>query len=70
MGATDKTPQAPSYICGKCKLALELGRVTASYLGSEFPVELWKCPGCGKVLVPESLATGKMLRVEQALEDK
>lgn len=70
MGATDRTPQTPSYICGKCKLALELSRVTASYLGSEFPVELWKCPGCGKVLVPESLATGKMLRVEQALEDK
>jgi hypothetical protein len=51
-------------------VALVLGKVTASYLGSEFPIELWKCPGCGKILVPESLATGKMLRVEQALEDK
>jgi len=70
MGATDRTPRPPSYTCGKCKLALELSRITASYLGSEFPVELWKCPGCGKILVPESLATGKMLRVEQALEDK
>lgn len=70
MTATPESPQVPSYICGKCKQALVLGRVTASYLGSEFPVELWKCPGCGKILVSESLAIGKMLRVEQALEDK
>jgi RNase P subunit RPR2 len=70
MSATEKSPQTPPYLCGKCKQALVLGKVTASYLGSEFPVELWKCPGCGKVFVPEPLATGKMLRVEQALEDK
>lgn len=61
---------SPPLICGKCKVPLEPGKVTASYLGSEFPIELWKCPACGKVLVPESLATGKMLQVEQALEDK
>jgi RNase P subunit RPR2 len=70
MGTAEISSQAPPYICGKCKQALVLGKVTASYLGSEFPVELWRCPGCGKVFVPESLATGKMLRVEQALEDK
>jgi RNase P subunit RPR2 len=70
MSTTTGSPQAPPYICGKCKQVLVLGRVMASYLGSEFPVELWKCPGCGKVFVPEPLATGKMLRVEQALEDK
>ena len=62
--------QASPLICGKCNLALVLGKVTASYLGSEFPIELWRCPGYGKILVPESLATGKMLQVEQALEDK
>ena len=62
-------PVSP-LICGKCKLPLALGKVTATYLGSEFPVELWKCPGCGKIFVPEELAIGKMLRVEQALEDK
>jgi RNase P subunit RPR2 len=64
--------QAPAFplICGKCKLPLALGKVTATYLGSEFPVELWKCSGCGKIYVPEELAIGKMLRVEQALEDK
>ncbi|MGA3161994.1 MAG: DVU_1557 family redox protein [Terracidiphilus sp.] len=65
----EQLPASP-LICGKCKLPLELGKVTATYLGSEFPVELWKCPGCGKIFVPEELAIGKMLRVEQALEDK
>jgi len=63
-------PPASPLICGKCKLPLKLGKVTATYLGSEFPVELWKCHGCGKIFVPEELAIGKMLRVEQALEDK
>ncbi len=67
--ATGQTPESP-LLCGKCKVPLVLGKVTAAYLGSEFPLELWKCPGCGKILVPESLATGKMLQVEQALEDK
>jgi hypothetical protein len=70
MNAETISQQIPPFICGKCKQALVMGKVTASYLGSEFPVELWKCPGCGKVFVSESLAMGKMLRVEQALEDK
>ena len=56
--------------CGKCKLALEPAKVVVSYLGAEFPVELFRCLGCGMVFIPESLATGKMLQVEQALEDK
>ena len=64
-------PVSPSpLLCGKCKVPLVVGKVAASYLGSEFPIELWKCPSCGKIFVPESLATGKMLQVEQALEDK
>jgi len=57
-------------ICAKCNVAMKPGQVRASYLGSEFPIELIKCPVCGMVYVPESLAIGKMLKVEQALEDK
>lgn len=60
----------PSFTCAKCGVRLLPGKVIASYLGSEFPIELWKCPQCGKVLVPNDLATGRMLQVEQALEDK
>ncbi len=65
----ESPPQSP-LICCKCNLELVRSKVTASYLGSEFPIELWKCPGCGIVFVPKELATGKMLKVEQALEDK
>jgi len=65
----ENTNEAP-LVCCKCDKVFVKAKVTASYLGSEFPIEMWKCPGCGVVYVPESLATGKMLRVERALEDK
>jgi len=70
MGSVSGTTAEPSYVCGKCKKLLVPGKVIASYLGSEFPIELWKCPECGKILVPKELAAGRMLQVEQALEDK
>ncbi len=57
-------------MCAKCKRPMVLAKVTVSYLGNEFPYDLPKCPGCGKVHVSETLATGKMLEVEQLLEDK
>lgn len=63
-------PALPQIRCAKCEKPLERGKVTASYLGNSFPVELLRCPGCGFVYVPEDLALGKMLQVEQALEDK
>lgn len=63
-------PPEPAWICDRCGVALEAGKVTVSYLGSSFPLELLRCPRCGLVLVPEALATGKMLQAEQALEDK
>ncbi len=59
-----------SIICNKCKIPLTLGQVTLSYLGSDFPVELYKCSQCGLVFIPEELARGKMDQVEKALEDK
>jgi uncharacterized OB-fold protein len=59
-----------TLICAKCNTEMKQGKVKASYMGSEFPIELLKCPVCGMVFVPESLAIGKMLQVEQALEDK
>lgn len=64
-------PQPPlPLMCARCKRPLAAGEVVVSYLGNQFPIELWKCPECGAVYVPETLATGKMLQVEQALEDK
>jgi hypothetical protein len=64
-------PPAPlDLTCGRCKQPMVLSKVTVSYLGNKFSYDLLKCPGCGKVHVPEALATGKMLEVEQLLEDK
>lgn len=63
-------PAAPALICLACGVALEPGRIEASYLGQTFPVDLPRCPRCGFVYVAEDLAAGKMLKVEQALEDK
>ncbi len=56
--------------CLKCNLPLEKGKVTISYLGNAFPVDLPRCPGCGQVYVQEDLALGKMADVEKTLEDK
>lgn len=61
---------AADLVCAACDLPLEMGRVEATYLGQRFPVELPRCPACGFVYVSEELALGKMLKVEQALEDK
>ncbi len=58
------------WSCQACQRPLAPGTVVITYLGSEFTVELMRCPGCGMVLVSEELALGKMLEVERLLEDK
>lgn len=70
MTETAATPAASALICLACGIALEPGKIEASYLGQSFPVDLPRCPRCGFVYVSEELASGKMLKVEQALEDK
>jgi hypothetical protein len=56
--------------CGCCNKELQPRKVNVEYMGSVFNVELMACPACGFVLIPEELALGKMLEVEQLLEDK
>jgi hypothetical protein len=68
MGA--ETSQPKDMVCVKCGIHLSIGKVKLSYMGSDFPVELFKCPQCGLVYIPEDLARGKMQQVEAALEDK
>jgi hypothetical protein len=65
-----KPTDVADLVCAACDRPLEMGKVQASYLGQSFPVELPRCPSCGFVYVSEELALGKMLKVEQALEDK
>jgi hypothetical protein len=62
--------QPVNIVCAKCAIRLTLGKVTLSYLGSNFPVELYQCSQCGLVYIPEDLAIGKIKQVEAALEDK
>ncbi|MBU0962192.1 MAG: DNA-binding protein [Proteobacteria bacterium] len=56
--------------CACCNKNLQASKVNVEYMGSVFNVELMVCPDCGFVLIPEDLALGKMLQVEQLLEDK
>ncbi|MCT4594153.1 MAG: DNA-binding protein [Anaeromicrobium sp.] len=58
------------WICSKCGSPLKEEKVKLIYLGGDFQVELLKCPNCKLVLITEKLAQGKMLLVEQNLEDK
>jgi len=70
MNAPAAQPPESPWVCAQCGEPLVPAKLTVSYLGSAYPVELLRCPKCGLVLVPEELALGKMLEVEKALEDK
>lgn len=67
----DQTSQQEVNIeCAKCGIKLTLGKVQLTYLGSSFPVELYRCTQCSMVYIPEELANGKMKQVEASMEDK
>jgi hypothetical protein len=53
-----------------CGVDLEIGKVEIGYMGSQYPVDLPRCPKCGLVFIPETLAMGKMAEIEKLLEDK
>jgi hypothetical protein len=63
-------PPDMNWTCEPCGTKLQPGIVELQYVGSVFKVELPVCPKCGKVLISEDLAMGRMLEVEQLLEDK
>lgn len=61
---------AGNLICAKCNERLVTRSVTLSYMNAALQADLPACPGCGMVYIPEDLAKGRMLHVEQSLEDK
>jgi Zn-finger nucleic acid-binding protein len=63
-------PDDMNWICHSCNVALQPGIVDLRYMENVFRVELPICPQCAAVLISEDLAVGKMLEVEQLLEDK
>ncbi|MEA3283891.1 MAG: hypothetical protein U9Q00_02800 [Synergistota bacterium] len=62
--------RSEEWICDQCGVELETAEVTLTYLGASFPAKIPRCPRCGMVFIPSSVALGKMLQVEQGLEDK
>ena len=56
--------------CSRSNLTLELHKAHFSYLDHSFSTEVLRCPVCGQVYIPESLAKGKMAQVEVSIEDK
>jgi len=58
------------WLCAACNTPLQIMPVQIGYMESAFPVDLPRCPNCGIVFIPESLAIGKMAEVEKSLEDK
>ncbi len=63
-------PDGGQWVCGRCRVPLEQGKVPVFYLNSAFDVFLPRCQQCGLTLVPKTLAEGKMVEVEALLEDK
>jgi hypothetical protein len=63
-------PADMDWVCRPCGKRLQPGMVELHYLGNVFRVELPVCPKCSTVLISEDLALGRMLEVEQLLEDK
>ncbi|PHR24495.1 MAG: DNA-binding protein [Desulfotalea sp.] len=63
-------PKDMDWTCELCRQKLQPGFVELHYAGNVFKVELPVCPQCSRVLIPEELAVGRILEVEQLLEDK
>lgn len=62
--------EAAEWTCSSCNGDLALIKVYFTYMKGNFEVDLPACAQCGLVLVPESLAAGKMAEAERILEDK
>ena len=61
---------ARAWKCAKCDLELVPKKTVFEYLGNTVAHEVPTCPKCGKVLITQELAEGRMAEVEQQLEDK
>lgn len=69
-GCSGAGAEQTGWICNKCGLPLEVQKVRLEYRKTIFALNLPACPGCGKVLISEEMANGKMAEAEQIMEDK
>jgi hypothetical protein len=63
-------PPAGPILCARHGVELVATKVQVAYQGHTFPVDVLACPICGQPLITEDLARGRMLEVEQTLEEK
>ncbi len=66
----NSSQEAAVWSCSSCGRELIPIKVGFTYMTGNFEIDLPACAACGLVLVPESLALGKMSEVERILEDK
>ena len=59
-----------SWKCAACDEELVIKKTRFSYMERSFTHEVPCCPRCGKVLIVQELAEGRMAEVEEQLEDK
>lgn len=57
-------------MCAKHGVELTPAKAEVTYQGHTFPVDVLACPVCGQMLIPEDMVRGRMLEVEQTLEEK
>jgi len=67
---SDQPKDFSDWSCASCGNPLEIVKVGFTYMKGNFEVPLPACTGCGLVMIPEELATGKMAEAERILEDK
>ena len=70
MKSNNIRPEDLQWRCDKCNRELIAGTVNVAYMGNRFTADLPHCPDCGRVLISEHVAMGKMAEVEKLLEDK
>jgi hypothetical protein len=69
-GPPPAASEQAAILCTKHQVPLEMGKVSVAYQGHTYPVDVLRCPVCGQALITEELARGRMLEVEQTLEEK
>lgn len=70
MKSNNVRPEDLQWRCEKCSRELIAGPINVEYMGNRFTADLPHCPDCGRVLISEHVALGKMAEVEKLLEDK
>ena len=69
-GGSQPEPATRRLICHRCDVALIPMEARFDYLQRSFKQKVLRCPECGQIFIPESLAQGRMKEVETTLEEK